>query len=74
MADKHGFKDVFVSHHGVDTKRAFASWLRKDLERRLFTCFFDEHSLQREDTSWPTILEALSSSKLVVIVLSGGFF
>eukprot|EP00243_Klebsormidium_subtile_P008882 TRINITY_DN431_c0_g1_i14.p1 TRINITY_DN431_c0_g1~~TRINITY_DN431_c0_g1_i14.p1 ORF type:complete len:767 (+),score=194.19 TRINITY_DN431_c0_g1_i14:430-2730(+) len=74
MARSQGFEDVFVSHRGLDTKRGFASWLRRDLERRLFTCFLDERSLRRGDDSWPTIMEALSSSKLVVIVLSKGFF
>jgi hypothetical protein len=74
MPGKDGSEDVFLSHHGVDTKRGFASWLRRDLERRMFTCFFDEHSLQRADSSWARISEALLSCKLVVIVLSKGFF
>jgi hypothetical protein len=66
--------DVFISHRGPDNKRTFSVWLARELERRRFSCFFDERSLQRGDPALLTMTEALKAAKVVVLVLSWNFF
>ena len=73
MAGQEGW-DVFISHCGVDTKRGFSAWLNRDLNRVNFTSFFDERSLQTGDQSWAKIVDILSCTKVVVVVLSPGYF
>lgn len=66
--------DVFISHHGGDTKRGFGAWLLRELKRVMFTCFFDKRSLLSGDPSWTTITRELTHAKVVVVVLSRHFF
>jgi hypothetical protein len=66
--------DVFISHRGLDNKRTFSVLLKRELERRQFTTFFDERSLQRGDPALLTMTEALEAAKVVVLVLSWNFF
>jgi hypothetical protein len=73
MSGQEGL-DVFVSHHGDDTKRGFSAWLRRNLERGMFSCFVDKYILQRGVNNWATNKEALSNAKIVVVVLSRRFF
>jgi hypothetical protein len=66
--------DVFLSHCGQDTKRGFANWLRLSLERVGVSCFFDEKSLEGGDEAPKSMLAAMETAKIGVIVLSPGFF
>jgi hypothetical protein len=66
--------DVFISHRGPDNKRTFSVWLARELERRRFSCFFDERSLQRGDPALSTMTHALTAAGVVVLVLSWNFF
>jgi hypothetical protein len=66
--------DVFISHRGPDNKRTFSIWLKRELERRQFTTFFDERSLQRGDPALHIMTESLQAAKVVVLVLSWHFF
>jgi hypothetical protein len=67
-------KVAFISHRGPDTKRSFSDLLCEKLVRRKLSRFLDEHSLELGNPAWPTIVEALTAAKVVVIVLSTNFY
>lgn len=60
--------DVFVSHRGPDTKRNFVEYLQLALPGR--NIFVDRVSLRKADVGWETIVGALSTARIVLIVLS----
>jgi Leucine-rich repeat (LRR) protein len=69
-----GKYDVFISHCGKDCSKGFTDLLRNDLERAGVQCFFDEHSLEVDDTAPAEMLKAMKEATYGVVILSPGFW
>lgn len=64
--------DVFLSFRGEDTRYNFTSHFVAALSREKIKTFIDEE-LKRGDEISPAILNAIISSKILVIILSKNY-
>ena len=62
--------DVFISHHGGDTKKTFASHLYHRLHSYGLKVFLDQPELQRGDDFAPQIRGAIRAASVNVAILS----
>jgi hypothetical protein len=69
---RYGF---FISHSGKNCKDNFAIVLKTELERAGLPCFLNENwDLRLGDPAAETMLAAMQTAKLGVVILSEGFF
>ncbi|OMO93044.1 hypothetical protein COLO4_17149 [Corchorus olitorius] len=61
---------VFLSFRGEDTRHSFTSHLLKALKKSGFNVFFDEETLKKGDALTPALLNAITGSKVSIIILS----
>nr|ACF19650.1 TIR-NBS-LRR RCT1 resistance protein [Medicago truncatula] len=65
--------DVFLSFRGEDTRASFISHLTSSLQNAGILIFKDDQSLQRGDHISPSLVHAIESSKISVIVFSKNY-
>ena len=63
--------DVFVSHRGPDTKWNFVEDMKRELPGR--RVFLDMDDLHVGAEGWEQILQALTTARIVLVVISPGF-
>ncbi|PON87769.1 TIR-NBS-LRR-like protein [Trema orientale] len=64
---------VFISFRGEDTRKSFTSHLYNALCEKKINTYIDEESLKKGDEISPTLLEAIESSKISVVILSENY-
>ncbi|PNX98168.1 resistance protein [Trifolium pratense] len=65
--------DVFLSFRGEDTRYGFTGNLKKALVDKGVRTFMDDVELQKGDEITPSLLNAIESSKIAIVVLSKNY-
>nr|XP_043622044.1 TMV resistance protein N-like [Erigeron canadensis] len=65
--------DVFLSFRGEDTRKTFVDHLYFALEKQGICTYKDDVTLDRGDTIGPSLLKAIESSQILVIVFSENY-
>ena len=65
--------DVFLSFRGEDTRPNIVSHLRRRLDDERIDTFKDDTEMERGEEIRPSLLEAIESSTIALIILSKGY-
>ncbi|KAG7945482.1 hypothetical protein I3843_15G154200 [Carya illinoinensis] len=65
--------DVLLSFRGEDTRNTFVAHLYDALARKGIHTFLDEDGLRRGTEISPTLLKAIESSRISIIILSKNY-
>ncbi|KAI9077635.1 hypothetical protein K1719_040410 [Acacia pycnantha] len=65
--------DVFLSFRGEDTRRSFTSYLCASLKQAGIEVYMDEERIERGEIISSSLLEAIESSRISIIILSKNY-
>ncbi|KAF3449354.1 hypothetical protein FNV43_RR10082 [Rhamnella rubrinervis] len=62
--------DVFISFRGENTREGFTSFLYEELRHNQIQAYMDDHEFETGDEISPTLMNAIESSKISVVIFS----
>ncbi|WVY91268.1 hypothetical protein V8G54_036782 [Vigna mungo] len=65
--------DIFINFRGPDTRYSFTGFLYQALSRERFKTFIDEEELEEGDKISSSLIKAIESSRLSIVVLSENY-
>ncbi|XP_020220609.1 disease resistance protein RPP4 [Cajanus cajan] len=65
--------DAFVSFRGEDIRSGFLSHLIDTFQRKKINAFVDDKNLEKGEEIWPSLVEAIEGSSILLIIFSTGY-